>query len=711
MDSSPNATTPEPSYAVGSAFSTPLRNATESSTGSMYERLTECLHRLRDDLIIFRDPQVRSHLETIPIQSSLSRPAAQPLSDSPSRESLAQHLATILSLRTTLVEAEAALKDAREADLANRKRAARAEGKLAELEAQQDMNERSQSDAVDAAAARIRAVESEASNAIQKARSEASQLSQRVSNLNAKAATWKEDADTFKSAAKRFEIRAKAAESELSTVKQAFEVRERVNKLEMEAMKERERRLLEEAAIHRTSSRKSEAGSDNALRDERKRADLLEQQAVQLKSEVQWMSENVARSDEELHKAEVLISKLRERAERTEHAEKEAEELRKRMVNLDQVERESRIVNEEVRALTKEKNELRKLICELVPSKDVKEGVDLLRRLANRDGNALALLSTADGSGNSGDNNTSLLNEVESLRKKCKGLEEKVTSQDTGEMHTQTVTGSLSIRVQELLQKAANTQAESGKSKGVSENKDEDNDVEMEEASSPPTLLVEYREMLKEMDGVIGTNESEIKRLKTELATRKQATDTGVAEGEPDFDRKVTKVVHLTENPLRDAITLYRAEQQNLCAKKRVRGSEDSENLISKQDADKLREEMDEMREEYDDLKRRAVLGDRTKQVALKRIEEVRSAVYNLFGWSMKVNGTMYRLSSIYAESPDEVLHFCVNEEGSMSLIDSDYAQKLNRELEQFVVRMNSFPALLAHITSENFEKTTAFMS
>lgn len=700
MESSPNATTPEPSYAPRSAFSTPLRNANESPTGSMYERLTECIHRLRDDLVIFRDPQVRSHLETIPIQSSLSHPAPQPLSNSPSRESLAQHLATILSLRTTLVEAEAALKDAREADLANRKRAARAEGKLAELQAQQDTNERSQSDAVDAAAARIRAVESEASNAIQKARSEASQLSQRVSSLNAKAATWKEDADTFKAAAKKFEIRAKAAESELNTVKQAFEVRERVSKLEMETIKERERRLLEEATIHNTSSRKSEEGSNNALRDERRRADLLEQQAVQLKSEVQWMSEKVARSAEDLHKAEVLVSKLREQVERTEHAEKEAEELRKCIVNLEQVERESRIVNEEVRALTKEKKELRKLICELVPSRDVKEGVDLLRRLANK-----------DGSGMSGDNDASLLNEVESLRKKCKELEEKVTSQDAGEVHTETVTSSLSTRVQELLQKDAKPQAESSESKGVSENKDEDNDVEMEDSSSTSTLLVEYREMLKEMDGVIGSHESEIERLKTELMSKKEAAETSVAEGEPDFDRKVTKVVHLTENPLRNAITLYRAEQQNLCARKRMRGSEDSENVISKQDADKLREEMDEMRAEYDDLKRRAVLGDRTKQVALKRIEEVRSAVYNLFGWSMKVNGTMYRLSSIYAESPDEVLHFCVNEEGSMSLIDSDYAQKLNRELEQFVVRMNSFPALLAHITSENFEKTTAFMS
>lgn len=710
MDPNPNETTPEPLRTGSSAFGTAPHGANESPAGSMYERLTECLHRLRDDLVIFRDPQVRNHLETLPIQPFLSRPPPQPLSDTPTRESLAQHLATILSLRTTLVEAEAALKDAREADLANRKRAARAEGKLAELRAQQDMNERSQSDAVDVAAARIRSVESEASTAIRKAKSEASQLSKRVFDLDAQVNSLKEVADASKSVAKKFENRALAAERELNTVKQAFEVKERVTKLELEAGKERERRLLEETTMRSTSTRKSEEDMNQALRDERRRADLLEQQAVQLKSEVEWMSGKVARSEEELHKAENLISELNFRAERTVDAEKEAKELRERVTLLDKVERERPIVTEKLNALTREKDALRKMICELVPSRDVNEGVDLLRRLANQDVNAIAQLRTANGGEVSAIDNTSLVEEVELLRKRCKDLEGKMGQQGTGAAHREMSTGSMTIRVRQLLEKDANTSEASGKTDASLKRQDNDDDIEMEDSNSSLSLLREYRDMLKEMDAVIGMREGEIERLKTELATKEENTEE-FKEGEPDFDKKVTKVLHLPENPLQEAIMLYRTEQENLRSKKRLRGVGGSEDILSKQDADSIHQQMSEMREEYDELKRRAVLGDRTKQVALKRIEEVRSAVYNLFGWSMKVSGTMYRLSSIYAESPEEVLHFCVNEEGSMSLIDCDYAHKLSSELEQFVVRMNSFPALLAHITSENFEKTTAFMS
>ena len=115
------------------------------------------------------------------------------------------------------------------------------------------------------------------------------------------------------------------------------------------------------------------------------------------------------------------------------------------------------------------------------------------------------------------------------------------------------------------------------------------------------------------------------------------------------------------------------------------------------------------MEKELEVMKQKAVIGDRTKVTALKRIDEVRMTVYNLFGWSMKISGTVYELSSIYAESPLEVLYFCVNTEGGMSLVDCDYARRLSSELEQYVDRVNSFPALLSHITMTNLEKSTAF--
>lgn len=193
----------------------------------------------------------------------------------------------------------------------------------------------------------------------------------------------------------------------------------------------------------------------------------------------------------------------------------------------------------------------------------------------------------------------------------------------------------------------------------------------------------------------------------------RQILDANSGESPPaDFGAGVLKVLHFDDNPLDHARAAWLLNQNKKDGRKRMRvAGSPLRDGASKEEIESVKQEMEEFKLEKEDLKRRALMGDRTRAVALKRIEEIRSAVYNLFGWSMKVNGTLYMLSSIYAESPNEVLHFCVNETGTMSLVDCEYAQSLGKELEQYVYRMNSFPALLSHVTMENFEKTTAFIS
>lgn len=716
MESTPKKGFPEMDNAQTAMGTTvPSKLDTSPSHLARYEQLSECLRRLKEDLVIFRDPMVRNYLETIPLSVASNSPLpSSPMSTPPTRETLAQHLATILNLRTTLAEAETALKEARETDLSNRKRAARAEGELAELRSQYEDHQRAQSASIDDAAARIRTIESDALANAESSRAEISHLSRRVAELDSQASMARSAAGTAKAQVKSMEARALAAENELSSVKKASKLQVDMAKSALKAAEQREKRALDELSGRNESSRKFEDFTNEALREERKRADLLEQQTVQLKSDIEWMSGKVARTEEELLKSEVAVAHLQERAEMKEHAELETEALRKRVADLEQQSQDEAAALEKVVALSRERDELREIICSLVPSGDVHEAVNVLRQLANGDVDAISQLQGTRGHGETQNNFSSA--EVESLQDKVKMLEAGVAHRDVDLRH-EALNKNLNARVQQLLQK----EPDSLRARGYQLEKrggDADGDVDMDESSSSHPPLDEYRDILKELEANLADREKEVYRLRDEVAALKnegegkKESEVVLEEGTPDFDCKVSKVVHMDENPLRTAMVLWRAETGKRQLKKRtLEATLAEDDVMSKIDAERIRREMLEMQQEFDELKRRAVMGDRTRRVAMDRIEEVRNAVYNLFGWSMKVTGTLYRLTSIYADSPEEVLHFAVNEKGTMSLIDSAYAQKLHRETDQFVGRMDSFPALLAHVTTENFEKTTAFLS
>eukprot|EP00871_Galdieria_phlegrea_P005060 jgi/Galph1/5555/GphlegSOOS_G4188.1 len=101
--------------------------------------------------------------------------------------------------------------------------------------------------------------------------------------------------------------------------------------------------------------------------------------------------------------------------------------------------------------------------------------------------------------------------------------------------------------------------------------------------------------------------------------------------------------------------------------------------------------------------------AQRTREVAKTKINEFRETCYHLFGWKIHVVGTQYRLSSMYAESSDEILCFGKSDSsGGIELLETDYCRRIQKEIEQYCSRWNSVPALLATITLENFQKTTA---
>lgn len=200
----------------------------------------------------------------------------------------------------------------------------------------------------------------------------------------------------------------------------------------------------------------------------------------------------------------------------------------------------------------------------------------------------------------------------------------------------------------------------------------------------------------------------ELERIK--LAVKSKEAKTPVAE--LDYDPSVTKVLHLKDNLLSQAIEAASAESEKAKGKKRMRIEVDNEtspprNEVTDQRISELQTQIEALEHANAKLVQSSKVGVRTGEIAKKKIEEVRGAVYNLFGWSMKLIGAKYIISSIYAERPDDVLEFGVNEAGTMILLETGYTTRVSEEIEQFVHKMKSIPALLASITMENFEKST----
>lgn len=746
------------SSGAGSLKNTNTAPCMADTSYDTYQRASACLRKLREDITLFRDPKVRNHFNVLSVQESLSPGLSLPLSNGDNdSEVVAKQHAAIVSLRTTIAELESSLSELKTSDLNTRKRAARAEGQLVELRTQQKAQERAHQAAVDEAATRIRVLESDSVSISKAVADERARLSQRIEELQLEVKDANKALGSAETNALSATTRLHAVEAELRASKANYDVERRMLQNEKRDAHERENVMRKEVEQIRSLRRSSLQGDNQSVESQKHLMERIQLENLQLKSELQWLSSKAVRTERELHEAEHTSQSLRDQLFVATNNASEVERLRKKITELQLLEGDAADAKKDVDKLRREKEEIRKILSMLSRSGDVTEGLAILKKIVQNDHTAFKEMSTWKSLDSSDRMTTELILENSEVSdKKGLAVQGEVV---TRENETKRLTSeSANVKICEVLEKEIEFLK-----MAVDESKDRSSGKPVPNSTEAATfekmmmesrnLLDEYRELIGSLKAAIHSKEEENKQLKTEICSRPRFGDNpGLVEitkgsdgdlaaftqkisfleaeikelrskqegngdqegreGDPDYDSKLFKVVHMSENPLTSAIFHWKQEQEKMKGKKRMRVSASPlKEVAAKEEMEVVRSEMTKMKEEYDVLKRKAVLGDRTRQVALKRIEEVRCAVYNLFGWSMKVNGAIYALSSIYAESPMEVLHFCVNEEGGMSLVDSEYAQGLSQELEQYVEKMNSFPALLSHITMANFEKTTAFMS
>ncbi|CDF40660.1 unnamed protein product [Chondrus crispus] len=732
----------------------------------------EALRKLSGDLAVYRDPEVQRHLLNPALGSKRHLDSSSP----------AELHALIINLRTELNQAAEERQRTKEDILNARKRAARAEGQIDELQQQLTQKEVEHDEIVEQASTRIDALVKEHRSALLAARDKAFLLQETLEkdHLGHKSIIAEKD---------RLRIQCKEAESKLDGMRREIEATEERHAIEMKATvgdMERAWRKVDALQNEVERLRKSHghtSGFSKEVATSRTLAKKLQIENASLKSELASQSKELIAKRSELARAKAAADDTKERIQNTQSERAELLALREEKRSLRDLRRKSANFEDHLSALAREKEELTGMIRDLSPTCDVQEGLEILKA-SKFDGLAKGKMTIAERNVLSQKNreleNTAkqsqndLARQAKQIAQLKKSLEDaaaKLTqmrlardnSLSSGKRHER-MRGIIEYeksffkqalekietdfdkpqstdQYAERLRKRAEMYEKScekykselkeletalnehrrnaeGTAKGLIKASSEwpgDGKVVTDAEGRGPEITKALQKMKSTIDAqekVIKKSEMFEKRAK-ELEAEVQRLRKVQTETEFDYDPAVAKVVHMKSNPLEQAVKRAQEEEQIKAGKKRMRldvgdlspgrdGALDSRILG-------LQKEIRELESKNEDLAKKSKLGIRLGEVAKKKIEEVRAAVYNLFGWSMNVYGANYRISSIYAEGPRDLLEFGMNETGTMTLMETEYTSRLAEEIEQYVQKMNSVPALLASITIENFEKTTSF--
>lgn len=183
-----------------------------------------------------------------------------------------------------------------------------------------------------------------------------------------------------------------------------------------------------------------------------------------------------------------------------------------------------------------------------------------------------------------------------------------------------------------------------------------------------------------------------------------------------DYDPTKTKILSFAMNPAAVAkkqrgeeLDRLRAECERLRERVRVLEESTGEGASTEMVAKKIKKEQTKA---VQDVKKELELAElrnqRLKEVFAQKIQEFRQACYCLTGFQINnPTSNQYKLLSMYAESPNDVLHFQMMPTGEMNLLENQFSSTLTHIVQEFLLQGNSIPAFLSTLTLDLFSRQT----
>lgn len=99
--------------------------------------------------------------------------------------------------------------------------------------------------------------------------------------------------------------------------------------------------------------------------------------------------------------------------------------------------------------------------------------------------------------------------------------------------------------------------------------------------------------------------------------------------------------------------------------------------------------------------------SERLKEYFKSHMQEFRNVVYMLLGYKIDKINSQYKLTSMYADSPEDHLCFQLNQIGEMDLLGNEYSSTLADMIDLHLRHQKSIPVFLSAITVDLFQNRT----
>ncbi|EDW36037.1 GL16896 [Drosophila persimilis] len=237
---------------------------------------------------------------------------------------------------------------------------------------------------------------------------------------------------------------------------------------------------------------------------------------------------------------------------------------------------------------------------------------------------------------------------------------------------------------------------------------------EQEQLSDPSSE--DYENVKKELDTLRLENDR--------LRRRKEEQELEIMQRclRQDISPPISKVVHLVDNPAAEAYESSKNMLEKLQAeierlkrhnKKLEDANEQHLNETTSTSTGGMTmnfKELNKLRAELESAN--AKLG-KTKEYFMAARKEFRDVVYMLLGYRIDRVGykSNYRVTSMYAESPDDYFSIALSESNDLALLETPYSETLQPALDQQLAANNSFPPFFSSLTLDLFQRATVTMT
>jgi mitotic spindle assembly checkpoint protein MAD1 len=253
------------------------------------------------------------------------------------------------------------------------------------------------------------------------------------------------------------------------------------------------------------------------------------------------------------------------------------------------------------------------------------------------------------------------------------------------------------------------------------------NKASQERITALESTLDDYRVLLEQLENelkqnkdqnCVQSNDQEINELKNEISKLRSINSQleNINKSICFESNDSYRVIHFKQNPLSHNIEQYNEEFKRLIDENR-RLSTKLQLLESGSDANMTRQLDEGIKNtiEVEKLKQKLSSAEKRQQNIIdafkKTSKEFREVCYILTGYRIDfLKQNTYRLSHIYAESPNDILLFEWDTDRTIKLLENSYSEKLKESVQTYLAQHDSFPAFLASLTLDLFRKQTHYV-